>query len=816
MGTEGEIRAGAPRLLLCLGALLAGVSYAPASGQESAAPALSDAHQTAIGSYCLACHNDQLSTAGLSLESADINDPVSDAAIWEKVIRKLSAKAMPPAGMPRPDDETYETITAYLESTLDNEAVANPNPGRPAIQRLNRTEYANAIRDLLAVDTGVVDIDLLLPADDSSYGFDNIGDVLTVSPVLMEGYLSAARKLARVAIGDPAATPAQQTYAQPRYLIQRDRMGEEFPLGSRGGISFRHHFPLDAEYSMDIELQRNGFTYILGTEFERQLDIRVDGEKVGEFTVGGDFEGERPLEPSSFNQGDFERYLLAADDHLEMRFSARAGTHLIQVTFANHISEPEGVFQPPVTDYAYALDYGHPDTEPGIASVTVGGPYNASGLGETESRERIFVCYPEEPSEEMECAQEILSTLARRAFRRPVNAMDLQDLTALYEVGHASGGFEAGIQLALQRVIVDPEFLFRLERDPYGVAPGEAYRLSDLELASRLSFFLWSSIPDDELLAVASDGRLSDEEVLEAQVRRMLADPKAQALVDNFAGQWLYLRNVEHTWPNPDFFPEFDANLRDAFQMESQLFVESIIREDRSVLDLLGADYTFVNERLARHYEIPDIYGSHFRRVALTDGNRGGILGQGSILTVTSYATRTAPTIRGKWLLENILGRPPPPPPANVPSLETTQAGSNAPMTIRDAMEMHRSNPVCASCHMVMDPLGFAMENFDATGAWREEDGGQPIDASGATPDGFQLNGPADLRAYLLSNPEGFVHTATDKLLTYALGRGIEYYDAPAIRQILRDAEPGNYKWSDIVLGITKSTPFQMRRAEAS
>jgi hypothetical protein len=813
---ERRIRFGTPHFFGCLGLVLAGIAYAPAAGQENSSSELPASHQSLIGNYCVACHNDQLRTANVSLENVDINNPTSDTAVWERVIRKLSAKAMPPAGLPRPDDETYAAVTAYLQSTIDRAAAANPNPGRPTIQRLNRTEYANAIRDLLAVDTGVIDIELLLPADDASYGFDNIGDILSVSPVLMEGYLSAARKIARTAIGDPNATPVYQTYEQPRYLIQRDRLGEDYPLGSRGGISFRHNFPLDAEYSMKIELQRNSFTYVLGTEFVRQLDIRIDGERVGEFTVGGDYDGVRPMEPSTFNQGVFERYLLIADQHLEFRFPAKAGTHQVQVTFPNHISEPEGIFQPPVTDYAYALDYGHPDTEPAIASVTVGGPFDAQGVGTTESRERIFVCYPDNASEEMGCAQEIIGALARRAFRRPVMAADIQDLTSLYEAGYRNGGFEGGIQLALQRILVDPEFLFRIENDPDGIAPGAAYALSDLELASRLSFFLWSSIPDEELLSVAEDGRLSDDEVLENQVRRMLADPKSQALVDNFAGQWLYLRNLERAWPNPDFFPDFDANLRDAFQTESRLFVESIIREDRSVLDLLGADYTFVNERLARHYGIPDVYGSHFRRVSLADTPRGGILGQGSILTVTSYATRTAPTIRGKWLLENILGRPPPPPPPDVPSLEETTGNGSTQLSIRDAMEMHRANPVCASCHMVMDPLGFAMENFDATGAWREEDSGQPIDASGATPDGFQLNGPADLRAYLLSNPEGFVHTATEKLLTYALGRGVEYYDAPAIRQIIRDAEPGNYRWSDIVINIAKSTPFQMRRAEES
>jgi mono/diheme cytochrome c family protein len=741
---------------------------------------------------------------------------VANAPLWEKVIRKLRTGAMPPAGMPRPDEATYNAVATYLEAALDDDAAENLDPGRPAIHRLNRTEYINAIRDLLAVDANLIDIEGLLPADDASYGFDNIGDVLTVSPVLMEGYLSAARKISRVAIGDPSAAPASEKYEQPRFLIQSDRLSEDLPLGSRGGISFRHHFPLDAEYDMRIELQRNGFTYVLGTEFPRRLDVLLNGEKIAEFALGGDFEGERPLEPSSFNQGPFEQYLLVADQHLQFRFPAEAGTHLVQITFPNHVSEPEGVFQPPVTDYAYALDYGHPDTEPAIASATIGGPFNAVGLSDTESRRRIFVCEPDGAAVEQACAREILSALARKAFRRPVVEADIQDVMALYDVGRGSGDFEAGIQLALQRILVDPEFLFRIEKDPPAIAPGTAYELSDLELASRLSFFLWSSIPDEELLSLAESERLREPEVLEAQVRRMLTDARASALVDNFAGQWLYLRNVEMVWPNPDFFPDFDANLRESFRRESELFVESIIREDKSVLELLSADYTFVNERLARHYGIPGIYGSHLRRVSLADENRHGLLGQGSILTVTSYATRTAPTIRGKWLLENILGAPPPPPPADVPSLDETAGANGEELTVRELMEMHRSNPVCASCHRVMDPLGFALENFDATGRWRMEDGGNPIDASGVTPDGFALNGPADLRAYLLSHPEQFVTTTTEKMMTYALGRGVEYYDQPAVRRIIREAEADNYSWSSIVLGVVNSVPFQMRRSEGS
>jgi hypothetical protein len=474
------------------------------------------------------------------------------------------------------------------------------------------------------------------------------------------------------------------------------------------------------------------------------------------------------------------------------------------------------VLQPPVTDYAYAYDYGIPDTEPAVATLVVGGPYNAQGVGETASRGRIFSCRPTRAADEESCARQILSTLARRAYRRPVTEGDIQDLLGLYRSGRGDGNFEDGIEVALQRILVDPEFLFRIERDPQGVAAGSAYRISDLELASRLSFFLWSSIPDDRLLDLAERGQLANATVLEAEVRRMLADEKASALVDNFAGQWLYLRNVEKVWPNPDFFPDFDINLRQAFAEESRLFFASMLSEDKSVLDLLTADYTFINERLARHYGIPNVYGSHFRRVSLTDSNRRGLLGQGSILTVTSYATRTAPTIRGKWLLENILGAPPPPPPPDVPSLDETTGANGEALTVRQQMELHRSNPVCASCHRVMDPLGFALENFDATGRWRTSDGGNPIDSSGVTPDGFKLAGPADLRAYLTSHPDQFATTVTEKLLTYALGRGVEYYDAPAVRQIMRQAAADNYRWSALLIAIAKSTPFQMRRSRES
>lgn len=805
---------------LALGMGVAGIGLlhaaAPAAAPAVAVPTSGAGFREVLDTYCVVCHNETLKTAGLELDKANIENPAASPAVFEKVVRKLRMEAMPPQGMPRPEKPVYEGLRNYLEASLDKASAADLNPGRPAVHRLNRVEYSNAIRDLLAVDTNVLDINSLLTTDDAGYGFDNIGDVLTMSPVLMEGYLGAARKISRAAIGDRTASPVFETYDLPRFLIQDERMSEDLPLGSRGGMAVKHYFPLDAEYLVRVKLHRNGYTYVLGTAHERQVDIRVDGAKVKQFTVGGDYKGKRPAQPSSFGQGDYERYLLTADQHLELRVPVKAGTRTIQVTFPNQGAEPEGVFQPPVSDYSYALSYGRRDMEPAVASVTIGGPYDAKGIGDTPSRARIFTCTPANAGAEEACAKQILGTLARRAYRRPVTDADVNDLMAFYKDGRKEGNFEDGIQVAIQRVLVDPEFLFRVERDPAGTPPGKAYRLSDLELASRLSFFLWSTIPDDRLLSVAEKGQLQKPEVLDAEVQRMLADPRASALVSNFAGQWLFLRNVLQVWPNPDVFQDFDANLRDAFKQESELFFQSIVKEDRSVLNLIEADYTFVNERLARHYQIPGVYGSHFRRIAIKDENRKGLLGQGSILTVTSYATRTAPTIRGRWILENILSVPPPPPPANVPSLSLKKGEDGKVLTMRAQMEEHRKNPVCAACHKVMDPLGFSLENFDATGKWRATDGGSPIDNSGVAPDGFKLNGPTTLRKYLLSHPDQFANTVTTKLLTYALGRGVEYYDAPAIRKIMNDAATGNYKWSSLVLGVVKSAPFQMRRSRES
>jgi mono/diheme cytochrome c family protein len=741
--------------------------------------------------YCVVCHNEQARTAGLALDKMDVEQVSEGAPLWEKVLRKLRGRAMPPAGMPRPDEATYDALADYLEAELDGAA---SNPGRPVLHRLNRAEYTNAIRDLLALD---IDGASLLPADDSGYGFDNIGDVLSVSPMLLERYLSAARKITRLAIGNRAARPDSQTYEVSRFLGQEDRTSENLPFGSRGGIAVRHFFPLDGDYLFKVRLKTSyDGSSVLGIAEQHQLDIHLDRQKVGQFTVGGAGMNAPRFSPAGQQ---------APDAHLEVRIPVGAGPRLVGVSLLKETWAREQMIQPTFESLERE--------EPGVGSVTISGPYNAGGPGETPSRSRIFVCHPTSSQDEEPCAGKILSTLARRAYRRPIADDEVPNLLVPYHIGRNEEGFEAGIELALQRILVSPEFLFRIEQDPENIEPGTAYPISDLELASRLSFFLWSSIPDDPLLDVAADAQLKDSAVLEEQVRRMLADSRSKALISNFAGQWLYLRNIATVAPDLGEFPEFDENLREALQRETELFFESMLREDRSVVDLLDADYTFLNERLARHYGIPNIYGNHFRRVALSNEERRGLLGKGSILTATSYANRTSPVLRGKWVLENILGTPPPPPPPNVPELqEATQEGKT--LTMRQRMEKHRANPACAVCHTRMDPLGFALENFDAIGGWRATEANAPIDASGVLPDGTQFQGASGLRKVLLSRRQEFVGTVTEKLLTYALGRGTEYYDAPAARSIMRESAPDNYSWSSLILGIVKSTPFQMRRSE--
>jgi hypothetical protein len=809
--------------MAALGAALAGAAIVhgaragpatPAERQAAAprgadaAPAHAAAERALLDRYCVSCHNDQLVTAGLSLQQADITRVADRADVWEKVLRKVRTGAMPPAGRPRPDKAEYEALASYLDTELDQAAAARPRPGRPTIHRLNRAEYANAVRDLLGVE---IDVRSLLPADGAGYGFDNIADVLSVSPGLLERYLSAARRISRLAVGDPTIRPGVETYTIPKYLRQDARMGEELPFGSRGGMAFRHYFPLDGEYVIKVRLQRTWRDEIRGLGTSHQLEIRIDRARVQEFTIGGT--GPRATWSPGQAVPTPTEYEMTADKGIEARVSAKAGSRLVAVDFVNDHAEPEGILRPnlPVTSFEFA---GNREVDPGVDLVQIAGPYEAAGPGEPAARRRIFSCYPASAAEEEPCAKAILSALGRRGYRRPVTAGDLQLLLGLYRAGRATGSFDLGIERALEGILVDPDFLFRLEHEPSGVAPDTAYPISDLELASRLSFFLWSSIPDEELLGLAARGRLSDPPTLERQVQRMFHDPRATALVTNFAGQWLYTRNMREIAPDPNAFPDFDDTLRDGFERETELFLTSMLSEDRSVFDLLTARYTYLNERLAEHYGIPNVYGSHFRRVAVTDPMRVGLLGQGSILTVTSYATRTSPVTRGRWLLENILGAPLPPPPPNVPSLKDNPEDGR-PQSVRERMEEHRKNPVCASCHARMDPLGFALENFDAIGRWRAtEEGDVPIDPSGVMPDGSAFEGPVGLRAALAGRGDEFVSTVAEKLLTYALGRGLEHYDGPAVRRIVREAAAGHYRWSSLVLAIARSTPFRMRLSE--
>ena len=763
---------------------------------ESSVASPARAYRRVLDRYCVTCHNERLRTANLMLDTISLDAVSQQADVWEKVVRKLRTGAMPPPGRPRPGEATYHGFAAWLETGLDQAAARNPNPGHPGLSRLNRTEYTNAIRDLLALD---VDGRALLPADNSGYGFDNIADVLSVSPGLMARYLTAAVKISRLAVGDPTLRPTSETYRVPPLFLQDDRMSEDLPFGTRGGLAVRHFFPLDGEYVLKVRLQRTFADVIRGLHKVDQVEIRLDRARLKLFTIGG-------------QGGGGEYGPSAADEGLELRVPVKAGTRLVGVAFLKGPVALETEHPlPPVAGFDYSQ---LAETDAAVGSLEITGPYAGAGSGQvpedTPSRHRIFVCYPASRVEEAACAERILRNLAGRAYRQAVTDKDLQTLLSFYERGRIQGGFDAGIQSALERVLISPKFLFRFEPQPPNVTPGTPYRLGDFELASRLSFFLWASIPDDELLNLAEWNKLSDPTVLEQQVRRMLDDPRSKSLVNDFAGQWLYLRNLRSVAPNPDEFPEFDDNLREAFQRETELFVESQLREDRSVLDLLRADYTFVNERLARHYGIPNVYGSRFRRVPVSDENRVGLLGQGSFLTVTSPPNRTSPVVRGKWLLENLLGAPPPPPPPDVPALkESDEEGK--PASVRERLELHRRSPICASCHASMDPLGFALENFDAVGKWRTHDENTPIDASGTLPDGTTFNGPAEFRNALLRQKDQFVNTVTEKLLTYAIGRGLEYYDAPAVRQIMRKAAPSDYSWSSLILGVVRSTPFQMK-----
>jgi len=782
--------------------------------REAASPAAGQ--RATLEQYCQTCHNQKRPTAGLALDTARLDDIASDAALWEKVIRKVRIGAMPPPGASRPDPPTVHALVASLEAAIDNAAAKAPEPGRPeAFHRLNRAEYANAIRDLLGLE--IADISSLLPADDSGHqGFDNIAEVLSVSPALLERYMMAARKLSQLALGRPPRGPTVDTYRVSSLLLQDVRVDEDLPFGSRGGIAVRRYFPVDGEYSIKLMLQRTkNSENIVGLGRAHQLDVRVDGVRVARFTVGGEDNG-NPA-PQSFAgrfTGDaaWEHYNHHADDRLEARFFVKAGARTVGVSFVQSILEPVGVLQPR-PEYTLSPEQDESQTgNPGIESAAIGGPYSVSGPGDTPSRRKILVCQPSRESDRQACAKTILSALARRAYRGSVTDRDVGTLLGFFEAGQRDGGFEGGLQLALERLLADPRFLFRVEADPRGIAPGTVYRLPDLELASRLSFFLWSSIPDDALLDDAISGKLRNPDVLERHVRRMLSDSRSRALVDNFAGQWLQLRNLRNVEPDGALFPGFDQNLRAALQQETERFVHGQLREDRSVVDLISADYSYLNERLARHYNVPNVYGSRFRKVTFPDSRRGGLIGQGSLLAVTSYPNRTSPVLRGKWVLETLLGAPPPPPPPDVPPLPD-RGESGKPASVRARLEMHRANPGCATCHAPMDPLGFALENFDAVGSWRTRDSGREIDASAAMPGGPTFTGPSELRAFLLGRREQFVDTVTAGLLAYALGRSVEDYDMPAIRSIVREAAPGDYRWSALILGVVKSTPFQMRRS---
>jgi cytochrome c5 len=813
---------------------------APVPARRAASPAAPDvaAQRTLVDQYCVVCHNAKLKTANLLLDELDLARLGDTAEIGEKVVRKLRAGLMPPTGMRRPDPATLESLIRWMERELDRGAV--PHLPAPGLHRLNRTEYANAIRDLLELE---VDATKFLPPDDSTRGFDNIAGALTMSPALMEAYLSAAGKISRLAIGNVTA-PTQAVFDVPADTAQNHHI-DGLPFGTRGGILITHPFPADGEYAFTVKGVTGYFQAVLGGITGEQLEVTVDGERVHLFDWDKDI-------ASTTGNG-----------RATPRIPITAGLHTVGVTFLATNDVPGSELNKP-----FQRTMNTPGTIPGflfyphVGQVSIEGPYNARGAGDTASRRKIFVCRPafaqsrvaERPdkaalagrsasadrpgaagsasaggsgaaganaAEERACARSIVSTLAKHAFRRPATEADLKSLMEFYLAGRNEGGrFDEGIEAALQRILADPEFIYRGEREPAGLAAGRSYRISDLALASRLSFFLWSSIPDDELIDLAAQGRLRDPAVLERQVRRMLADSRSDALISNFTGQWLNVRSLRASEPVVNLFPDFDDNLRNAFQRETELFFASIVHEDRSILDLLTADYTFVNERLAKHYGIPHVYGPQFRRVTLPDelDMRRGLLGKGALLTVTSAAARTSPVTRGKWFLQTFLGVSPPDPPPNVPVLQVkaadTTGNAKAP-TLRQTLEAHRTNPACASCHQIFEPMGLALENFDATGAWRTHEEGLPIDASGVLVDGTKVDGVASLRGALVRYSDQFARVATEKLLTYALGRGVEYQDMPMVRSIVRDSAPSRYRFSSLVLGIVKSDPFQMNMKTA-
>ena len=750
--------------------------------------------------YCVTCHNERLQTAGLLLDRLDVSQVHANAETLEKVVRKLRSGQMPPEGRPRPDSETIDTFAGALEAALDHAAAADPNPGRVASRRLNRLEYVNAVEDLLALE---IDGEALLPSDMAGFGFDNNADVLSITPALMSRYIAAATKISRTAVGSPDNRPVMQVY-EVGYERRDVRRSEDMPFATHGGLAVRHTFPLDGEYLFAIRLKRNETIETIDgiAEDEHQIELRIDHALVRRFPIGGKFPGPDPGMLIAVPEDDVEgqrlhEYRMTADRALEIRIQVGAGTRLVSAGFTDSAPSPNV-----------------PADLPGIHMLYISGPFNGTVPEDTPSRRRIFTCRPSDDSvqaEEEACAREIVGSLARRAYRRPVDGADIDLLMGVYREGRAARDFEAGIERALEALLSMPSFLLRLERQPVDTRPGAIYRLTGLELASRLSFFLWKSIPDDELLDLAADDRLSEPDVLAGQVRRMLADRRATRFMNDFVGQWLQVRNIHSQDPDGALFAGFNDSLRAAMVRETELFFESQVREDRPIPELLQADYTFLNEQLARHYGMDDVYGSRFRRVTWNDDRRHGLLGHASLLTVTSYANRTSVVLRGKWVLETLLGSPPPPPPANVPPLEENDRGN--PTSLRERMELHRSSPVCASCHRRMDPLGFAMENFDAIGRWREDDGGAEINST-IELSGRTIDSPRAFREALLAEGDNeFIQAVVEKLLIYALGRGVDYYDAPAMRRITRELADGGYRWSSLVSKVVASDQFRMRRA---
>ncbi len=796
--------------IVCVIALLCGLLSSVACAQQT-----SSKYRDLLNRNCVSCHNQALKTAGLMLDTANIQDVSEDPALWEKVITKLSLRAMPPVGIPvRPSEDEYQDMLGYLYSELDKASRADLNPGRPTVHRLNRTEYANAIRDLLALE---IDGQALLPADNLGDGFDNIAEILSVSPLLMERYMFAAGRVARMAIGPKSMQPASEQYTVPSEYRQNYQMSEDLPFGSRGGTAIKHFFPQDGEYTIKVELERNIEGYIRGLKNKHTIDVRLDHERIGTADIGGEFFG-RPGPIFTENQvvhysGDPDQvgYEFTADEELVYRFPATAGTHLVGVTFINKSTKPTGIYEPQL---ALADIASYKGGEPEVASITITGPFEARGPGNTPSREKIFVCEPSSMRDEA-CARNILGRISRLAYRRPLEQHEMDELMGLFRNGIEDGDFDGGIELALQSILAGPEFLFRIEQEPEGLAAGEVYPISDLDLASRLSFFLWSTIPDDELLQVAEKGRLRNSRELRKQVDRMLQDPRSSAFIDNFGRQWLAVRNIDASAPNQEIFPEFDEELRQAFKQELQLWFTSMVRNDESIMEVLTSDYTFVNERLAKHYGIPDIYGSRFRKIDLDSfEQRKGLLGKGGILAGTAFNNRTSPVVRGKWVLETLLSMPPPPPPDSVQAQLILEDDSGKVLTLKEAMEAHRANPVCASCHKLMDPIGFALENFDAVGSYRAryEEADADVDSSGILFDGSPFEDTEGFKKNFLKHTDRFANTVTQKVMTYALGRSVEYYDMPAVREIAENLENDDYKWSSLILGIIESTPFQNRR----